>query len=110
MDGMESEVELSEMSVANLEPWAVARRLIALERKRQDALWGEQNHDPFTYLTVLMEEVGEFAKDALEHRFGGRGRETLVNECVQVAAVAQAMLECLVRDEWAWPDGGRSDG
>jgi hypothetical protein len=34
------------------------------ERRRQDAKWGEQNHDLTVWLTVLAEEVGE-AGDAL---------------------------------------------
>lgn len=29
------------------------------ERRRQDAKWGEQNHDLTVWLTVLAEEVGE---------------------------------------------------
>ncbi len=36
------------------------------ERNRQDQLWGEQNHDPFTYLAILGEEVGEANKAALD--------------------------------------------
>ncbi len=76
------------------------------ERARQDQKWGEQNHDPFTYLTILMEEVGEFSHDALALRFGAsQGKatlETLRTEAVQVAAVALAMVECLDRAKWAW--------
>ena len=26
---------------------------VLAERERQDAKWGEQNHDPFTWLTIL---------------------------------------------------------
>lgn len=79
------------------------------ERKRQDARFGEQNHDPFLYLTILMEEVGETAKAALEARFPGMGKNPemllahLREEAVQTAAVALAIVECLDRDKWGWP-------
>ena len=72
------------------------------ERVRQDKLWGEQNHDPFVWLGILAEEVGEYSKEALNHRFGhtdGRGAY-LRDECVQAAAVALAMVECLDRGKW----------
>lgn len=76
------------------------------ERVRQDAKWGEQNHDPFAWIAILVEEVGEFAQAALEcgglQRAGpaiGRMRE----EAVQVAAVALAIVECIDRSKWRWP-------
>jgi NTP pyrophosphatase (non-canonical NTP hydrolase) len=75
------------------------------ERRRQDGKWGEQNHDPFTYLTILMEEVGEAAQAALEARYGADDASRLAQfrkETVQVAAVAVAILECLYRDTWDW--------
>lgn len=33
-------------------------REVSDERVRQDAKWGEQNHDPFKWLCILGEEVG----------------------------------------------------
>ena len=72
------------------------------ERRRQDDKWGEQNHDPFCYLTILMEEVGELAQAALHARFGGHAAGTMRKEAVQVAAVAVAIIECLDRDKWQW--------
>lgn len=33
------------------------------ERVRQDGKWGPQSHDPFTWLMILMEEVGEVAEE-----------------------------------------------
>lgn len=71
------------------------------ERKRQDELWGEQNHEPFTWLTILMEEVGEFAHDALGVTFGPPDfsrEEHLRAEAVQVAAIALAIVESLDRN------------
>lgn len=74
------------------------------ERHRQDAKWGEQNHDPFAYLTILMEEVGEASQAALHDRFGGPKAGTFRAEMVQVAAVAVAIIECIDRGKWRWPE------
>ena len=63
------------------------------ERQRQDEKWGEQNHRPFTYLTVLMEEVGEAAQAALHLTYGGPAGNGYREELVHVAAVAVAMIE-----------------
>lgn len=77
--------------------------LIRAERERQDSKWGEQNHDPFKYLAILGEEVGECNKAALESydfKTGKWDREGLRHYCeelVQVAAVAKAMIECVDR-------------
>jgi NTP pyrophosphatase (non-canonical NTP hydrolase) len=72
---------------------------IARERRRQDAKWGEQNHDMITWCAILTEEVGELAQCALQEKFGGEHgtAERLRNEAVQVAAVAIAIVECLER-------------
>lgn len=72
------------------------------ERDRQEAKWGEQNHDPFTYLTVLGEEFGELCQAALHARFGGPASVKLREEAVQTAAVALAIVECLDRGKWAF--------
>lgn len=77
---------------------------VLAERARQDAKWGEQNHDPFTYLAVLTEEVGELAQAALHTRFGGPAAHGLRDEAVHTAAVALALLECLDRGMWKWPE------
>lgn len=76
---------------------------VLAERERQDAKWGEQNLDPFTYLAVLTEEVGELAQAALHTRFGGPAAAGLRDEAVHVAAVALAIVECLDRGTWRWP-------
>lgn len=80
---------------------------IARERVRQDEKWGEQNHDPFVYLTVLGEEYGEACKAALEahkwidgHRssfWDAEKMKHLREELIQVAAVAKAIVECIDR-------------
>ena len=75
------------------------------ERRRQEALWGRQDHDPFVYVTILTEEVGEVAEAAHDTFFGGKagGVEAIRKEAVQVAAVALAMVESLDRGLWRWP-------
>ena len=76
---------------------------IEAERKRQDAKWGEQNHDPFVWVTILTEEVGEAAQASLEARFGKGSTDSYREELIQVAAVAKSMVECLDRGKWEWP-------
>lgn len=86
-----------------------ALRDVLAERKRQDAKWGEQNHDPFLYLTILGEEYGETCQAALNARFSDKDiaiysdkMRKLREEAVQTAAVALAIVECLDRDKWRW--------
>lgn len=86
---------------------------IARERERQDAKWGPQDHDPFVWLAILMEEAGEFAECALRTSEAEAGnpdhsvieRAHLRREAVQVAAVALAMIESLDRQDITSPDG-----
>ncbi len=82
------------------------------ERLRQDQKWGEQNHDPYTYLAILLEEVGEMAQAALQTQFGGKhgGLDHLREEAVHTAAVALAIIECLDRGKWRWPERGDRNG
>ena len=68
---------------------------IVRERGRQDMKWGEQNHHPTYWLSVLGEEFGEVCravcdKDAKNYR----------EELIHVAAVAVSMAECYDRDPW----------
>ncbi|MFH2143069.1 MAG: hypothetical protein ABIJ97_11635, partial [Bacteroidota bacterium] len=62
------------------------------ERNRQDNKWGEQNHHPYKWLAILQEEVGEASKAILESSL-----LKYRDECIQVCAVALAMIECLER-------------
>ena len=88
------------------------------ERSRQEEKWGEQNHDPFAWMTIFGEEFGEACQKALTLRFykgpaggGGCGDESefrqfthdeLRHQLVQCAAVAMAAVECLDRCKWQW--------
>ena len=75
---------------------------IRTERERQDTLWGvDRELPPRTWLTILMEEVGEVAKATLDKDYEGY-RE----ELIQVAAVAVAALENLIRYEKEATSGG----
>lgn len=71
---------------------------IKYERIRQDQKWGEQNHNPFVWLAILGEEVGEVNKAVLEANFSNKDYSEYRNELIQVAAVAVAMIECLYRN------------
>lgn len=64
------------------------------ERYRQDLRHGDQNHDVNKWLVILMEEVGEAAKDAYDGRL-----KHMRTELVQIAAVAVAIVESLDRNE-----------
>lgn len=72
-------------------------RAVLDERYRQDTKWGEQNHDDFTWLAILAEEVGELAQAILHDRFGGKAAGTAYTELVHVAAVAVQWLDCIER-------------
>lgn len=78
----------------DLAQWLNIFQNIALERRRQDAKWGEQNHDAFLWLAILGEEFGEAAKAAIEGRIA-----YMRTELIHVAAVAVAAIESLDRNE-----------
>jgi len=78
---------------------------IKAEGYSQDRKWGEQNHDPEIWLSVLVEEVGELAQAMLAHRFD-TGRDAKMHashnrgmeiEAIQIAAVAAHFVEYLAR-------------
>lgn len=70
---------------------------IQTERKRQDAIWGKQNHADFIWLSILTEEIGEVAQAILHDGFGGSHKGMARKELIQAAAVAVAWLECMDR-------------
>jgi NTP pyrophosphatase (non-canonical NTP hydrolase) len=83
----------------------IAQGYILQERQRQDAKWGEQNHDPCTWVTVLTEEVGELAETCLDYvravkdstHYEDEARNRLKHEAIQCAAVATAIVEWIER-------------
>lgn len=84
------------------------------ERMSQNRTWGVQDHNPFEWLAILGEEVGEVNKAAMEWYFAHEkpckwrqedlshvyDKRRYREELIQVAAVAKAMIESLDRDEW----------
>lgn len=73
---------------------------IVQERIRQDNKWGEQNHSPLEWLSILLEEVGEVAKEVNALHFDGDSdeiRRKYRTELIQVAAVAAAAVEADMR-------------
>jgi len=73
---------------------------VLYERECQDAKWGEQNHNPYIWLAILGEEVGEANKAILETRLDGKEIIKYRDEMVQVAAVALAAIESYDRMKW----------
>lgn len=68
------------------------------ERERQQAKWGQQDHDPAVWLMILGEEVGEVNNAALEHLMGNvPNLSAYREELIQVAAVAVQAVENLDR-------------
>lgn len=92
--------------------WRTTKVMLAVgeERQRQDAKWGEQNHDLTVWMTVLGEEFGEACHAALHYR-GASGLAENVEgdtdpaewlarvryEAIQTAAVAVAIVEYIDR-------------
>jgi hypothetical protein len=76
------------------------------ERYNQDETWGVQNHLPEKWNNILMEEVGEASKAALEaypHTEAIMNKDIALqqwrDEMIQVAAVAIAAIECYDRNK-----------
>jgi hypothetical protein len=82
------------------DPQSTAMSNVLLERRQQDEKWGEQNHDPYVWLCILGEEVGEANEAVLEARFGGKEIIKYRDEMVQIAAVALAAIEAFDRMKW----------
>jgi len=79
---------------------------VLLERTVQNNKFGEQNHDPFIWLSILGEEVGEAHQAAVEAKFPNSNNQgqtvnlrDLRKELIQVAAVAISICESLDRNE-----------
>lgn len=79
------------MSLPILKTYEVIDEVVG-ERIRQDSLWGQQNHVNDRWNTILVEEVGEAAKETYEG-----DTVKLREELIQVAAVAVAWIEAIDR-------------
>lgn len=89
-----------------LNAWDSARYAIDAERHRQDRKWGVQDHDHFTWLAILMEEMGETSQAMLKFfDLADRPKDVPLDELIahieeeltQTAAVAVAWLENIHR-------------
>jgi NTP pyrophosphatase (non-canonical NTP hydrolase) len=81
--------------------YEILRRIVK-ERERQDAKWGEQNHPPTYWLSILGEEYGELCKavnNTIDCGDAKGSSEEIIEEAIQVAAVAIAMIESMERNE-----------
>lgn len=103
--------EVKKMKPANCDAIELEVRA---ERARQEMKFGPQNHDPFKYLSILGEEVGEAHKAAIESYDWKTGTwdsapsmkvKAIRDELVQVAAVAKAIIETLDRNTWRPANG-----
>jgi len=91
--------------MTNTGAWDTVRYAIDAERRRQDKLWGVQDHDHFTWLAILTEEVGETAQAILkaldpaenDPRPLSERLACITEELTQTAAVAVAWLENIER-------------
>lgn len=88
----------------SLPPVVVETMRILQERHRQKAKWGEQDYSDEKWLRVLVEEVGEAAKEmndraentsSVDHSIRRLYLEDLRAEIIQCAAVACAWSEKL---------------
>ena len=67
------------------------------ERLRQIKKFGKQVHDPYKWITILTEEVGEISKCSLELDMTKVKDVTgYLAEVIQAAAVCVAMAECII--------------
>lgn len=76
---------------------------VGIERERQDAKFGQQNHHPSRWLDILMEEVGEAAEVSAQCGLGDPDPKGFTwadyrKEMIQVAAVAVSMVESFDRN------------
>lgn len=85
-----------------------ALRAVAIERNRQDDMWGEQNHTMDKWLTILGEEFGEVCQAIGETVLPNRskpeqgGYDNIMRELTHLAAVSVAMMECMERNRERW--------
>ncbi len=97
-------IGLAALLDAALKPIQPSMQDVLAERIRQDAKWGEQNHEPQYWMGILGEEFGELCQAVNETVFNNgteaRRKGGYVNmraEAVQVAAVAVSFIEMLDR-------------
>ena len=89
-------------------PTTTVLRSVVDERRRQDRMWGEQDHDFGGWLAIFQEELGEACRAQMEMRYrpahlrSVREQQAahIRKELVQAIAVLVAMVECGDRRGW----------
>jgi hypothetical protein len=81
-----------EQALAGIDP---VLKDIKRQREKQLEKWGTQQHDPKMWLAILGEEFGEVAKEIAETHVKDFDVAAYRKECLHVAAVASAMVQCL---------------
>jgi NTP pyrophosphatase (non-canonical NTP hydrolase) len=71
---------------------------LVAECAKQDAKWGQQNHDDYRWNAIAGEEVGEVAQAILHTEFGGKAAGTVRTELVQLGAVILQWIACIDRN------------
>lgn len=81
--------------------------LVIKERERQKSLWGEKSDNlPYEWMSILGEEFGELCEAINESCFKKKkhkelgGKENIVKEAVQIAAVAIAIAEDALNEDF----------
>ena len=97
--------EAAEEALPALAPRLPLLSEIALERARQQGLWGPQNYTPVEWVAIALEELGEASKEAVDAHFNPAKRAdgALARyraEMIQTAAVLLGALESLDRGLW----------
>jgi hypothetical protein len=93
VDGVRCILEAAEMMLTLQVLWAVLR-----ERRRQDRLYGRQDHVQVRWANIEGEELGEVNRAIYEAWHNHKSLSHARHEWVHVAAVAVAAIESLDRN------------
>ena len=91
------------MSDQNQAATGYFREAIQTERQRQLRKWGPQQHTPPEWMAILGEEFGEACAACCDMWIQGQSVEPLLEELVQVGAVAEAAFADLRSREMGVP-------
>ena len=108
----EAQAELEELIGAPENATDQVLKMVGTERAVQKVEWGEQNHRPLLWFSIIGEEYGEMCRAFNEYTFDKNTYHLvdLKREAIQVAAACVAMLEYMERQEKEGfiPDGERN--
>lgn len=97
---MENKLNSDEKEILGLYRRSKVIKDVNLERFNQNSQWGEQYHDYATWYTILGEEFGEVGQAIQQGSVAHKETDAddLYKELVQVAAVAVAIAEQVIKD------------